>query len=145
MGLGDPGTLTRGLLINKIKHKVLDSPLEVEEPVIDTGATSSTAGRMTNRSMPQRTDQASSQKTVNETAAKSVQLHPIPNLNPLRPNTMLFGKFQGKSYEEVLEDSPEYCEWVIQTAEMEPSSGELLHFAKFLTEKGLMQRDVKGK
>jgi len=35
-----------------------------------------------------------------------------------------FGKHRGRSYQEVLEDDPDYCEWIVQKARTEASSPE---------------------
>ena len=48
-----------------------------------------------------------------------------------------FGKYRGTSYEEMEEKYPQYCNWVIQTFEIEDEADQRLkHFAVYLLKKG---------
>ena len=56
--------------------------------------------------------------------------------------TVRFGKHKGTSYELMMTEQKSYCEWVIQTYEIEDQSSDptLIHFATFLLEQGFNGR-----
>lgn len=55
----------------------------------------------------------------------------IPNSTGLA-NVLPFGKYRGKSYEDVLDEHPEYCEWAAKTAAMPDATSGLLEFVAWL-------------
>ena len=64
---------------------------------------------------------------------------PRPDLTKNR--TVLFGKHQGIAYEDMIENYPDYCEWVMNTADIEDEANpELHHFASYLISKGFGNR-----
>ena len=51
--------------------------------------------------------------------------------------TVQFGKHQGKSYELMMKEHLNYCEWVINTYHLEPGAGDdLKHMAVYLLQQG---------
>ena len=47
-----------------------------------------------------------------------------------------FGKYMGKTYQAIYLEHPEYCDWILQTAETgDHPSQQLLRFAKYLATK----------
>ena len=56
--------------------------------------------------------------------------------NPLDDNDILtFGKHLGYTYLQVWKQDPNYCQWVLETAEMGDASPQLKRFAHYVAQK----------
>ena len=56
---------------------------------------------------------------------------------------MTFGKYAGMSYNTVWMTDPSYCQWAIKTVESgDPSSPDLVRFARFVAQKESQMPDI---
>ena len=52
---------------------------------------------------------------------------------PTPTDIVMFGKHQGRTYQDILSEFPNYAEWVVKTVEMEMESGPaMVHLATYL-------------
>ena len=135
-GLGEPMALTRGLLINAIKHQVLGMQCSTERPESTPfqNPFSPRARSVPTTGIP-RTSRFTGGTAPPPPDAKTVG--PNPQFGNAELLKIRFGKHAGKTYQQALSEYPSYCEWVILTADIEDeASPELQHFAQWLVKKG---------
>ena len=114
LGLGEPGSLTKGLLMAEIRAAVMGTQ---RPPGTERDATTGHAP-------------------------------PEAELNRQEPNgkteeqlTVGFGRHRGMSYQSMMKDFPNYCEWVLGTDATEPEAcPDLQHFAVYLKMQGFNGR-----
>ena len=162
LGLGPPGKLNRGLLIHAIKQHVKEQPPASIPPTTsnpphgtNTERSTSTSEKRIPRSKsrpskgPMTTKTSASIRTEKDASSSTTPLKDtkkMATINKIKEETypsqeermISFGKHKGKTFEKVIEDDLAYCNWVLETAAMEPSSGkELRTFANYLQLVGL--------
>ena len=138
-GLGEPGALTRGLLVMELRNHLTGTipthqPQAQQAPHAATGSSGSSGSTSTKATQPTPKKSSSQSKaTPKPKSFISRTTRTEMSYDTAEKTTIRFGKHRGMSYQAAMESKPQYCEWVIQTAEMEPESGEdLNHFSNWL-------------
>lgn len=62
------------------------------------------------------------------------------------PNVVGFGRHRGKTYEDVLEEDPDYCQWVMRRVALPGASPRLVAWSRWLSEAGVqkVERDPQA-
>ena len=137
LGLGEPGKLTRGLLMLEIRHEVYRQQGGSEKPKMTQQKPKMTQQKTTPTTTQSKTKATSSAEQANPT-------EPPPHEEDKM--IMDFGRHKHLSYQQVLDDHPQYCIWVLEMDDQEPDCSEqLARFAQYLREKGLTKDNLKKK
>ena len=136
----DPGDRTRGLLMASIRNYVMGTEIPTA-----TSSTAAKAATETPKPKGKAKPEAKAKPKVEAAKPSAVKLpmRPEPGkgteMNFSDPSLLVvgFGKYKGTSYEEMEKTYPQYCNWVIQTFEIEDECDpRLKHFAVYLLKKG---------
>ena len=114
LGLGEPGSLTKGLLMAEIRAAVMGTqrPLGTERD-----ATTGHAPPEAELNRQELNGKTEEQLTVG------------------------FGRHRGMSYQSMMKDFPNYCEWVLDTDATKPEAcPDLKHFAAYLKRQAFNRR-----
>ena len=125
LGLGEPGSLTKGLLMAEIRAAVMGTQ---RPPGTERDATTGHAPPEAelNRQEPNGKTETAEQMKF-ETTKEQL--------------TVGFGRHRGMSYQSMMKDFPNYCEWVLDTDATEPEACPALqHFAAYLKMQGFNRR-----
>ena len=125
LGLGEPGSLTKGLLMAEMRAAVMGTQ---RPPGTERDATTGHAPPEAelNRQEPNGKTETAEQMKF-ETTKEQL--------------TVGFGRHRGMSYQSMMEDFPNYCEWVLDTDATEPEAcPDLKHFAAYLKRQAFNRR-----
>ena len=124
LGLGEPGSLTKGLLMAEIRAAVMGTQ---RPPGTERDATTGHA--------PPEAELNRQEPNGKTETAKQMKFETKEQL------MVRFGRHRGTSYQNMMKDFPNYCEWVLDTDATEPEAGpDLQHFAVYLKMQGFNGR-----
>ena len=114
LGLGEPGSLTKGLLMAEIRAAVMGTQ---RPPGTERDATTGHAPPEAELNRQELNGKTEEQLTVG------------------------FGRHRGMSYQSMMKDFPNYCEWVLDTDATKPEAcPDLKHFAAYLKRQAFNRR-----
>ena len=139
----DPADMTRGLLMAAIRNHVMGT-----KP-LPAAASDSSASSATKPAATAKTTEPTKEKPKAKAKAVPSKAPTVPSKAPTvmdfstqELRMVRFGKHKGTSYELMMNEQKAYCEWVINTYEIEDKSSDptLIHFAVYLLQQGFNGR-----
>ena len=151
VGLGEPGSLTRGLMIAEIRQAVQGTvPPEMEAPKDEEEWTETTQESSSSKininevahRVKERKASTGTKPEATEVPKNSKKKETTMNFDTEELTTVRFGKHRGTKYHDMMETNPSYCNWVIETYEIEDEADAALkHFAVYLKMQGFGGRN----
>jgi len=129
----DPEGMTRGLLMAAIRNHVtgVEPPPKAPE-----ASSSSTAAPKSKAKAKAKTTTKTTTKTTKTSDPNKM------NFSSQELRTIAFGKHKGTTYEDAMPEYPQYCEWVLNTYEIEDEcTNAFKHFAVYLLKIGFNGRE----
>ena len=132
----DPEGLTKGWMTLKIKEKILSD--EARTWAARARAPEKVAAKA--KGAPKRSKELTPSGSSSTQPPQQQDVLPIGNSAAYAlidaetaTETVMFGKHKGKAYSDVMQQYPAYCNWVLETAEIEDEASICLqHFASWL-------------